>query len=213
MQKDIDIKICGLTSVKDISVLKKHLVRWAGFVFYPNSPRNLELEVAKKIISLVPNNIEPVAVTSDPKNEELLLIKSVNITTLQLHGEESPERCQNIMDFSGLKIIKAFKISESVDLNKVEEYTDVCDYFLFDGKPPKTANRPGGNAVSFDWGMLAGRTFSKDYILSGGLNDKNVSLAIRTSGCKAVDVSSGVESSPGKKDLNLIRKFCISARN
>ena len=212
MPRDIDIKICGLTSHNDISVLAKYQVRWAGFVFYPNSPRNIEIEHAKSIISMVPKNIDTVAVMSNPNDEELMLVKSTNVRTIQLHGDESPDRCKTIMDLFDLKIIKAFKILKSNDFNLSKKYTDVCDFFLFDAKPPQKATRPGGNAISFDWNLLTGKKFNKEYILSGGLDDKNVAEAISSSGCNAVDVSSGVENAPGSKDLNLIKKFCIAAR-
>jgi phosphoribosylanthranilate isomerase len=126
---------------------------------------------------------------------------------LQLHGSETPERVLTVKAVYGLPVIKAFSVREADDLRRIEPYIGIADRFLFDAKPPKGSDLPGGNGVTFDWRLLAALDPGLDYMLSGGLNADNIGEALALTGARAVDISSGVESAPGVKDLKRMEEF------
>jgi len=131
---------------------------------------------------------------------------------LQLHGSETAERVAEVKEKFGLPVMKALAIASPDDVTGARAYETVADRLLFDAKPPKDADRPGGNAVAFDWGLLAGTDWSVPWLLAGGLTPGNVAEAIRTAGAPGVDVSSGVETAPGEKSADLIRDFLGAAK-
>jgi phosphoribosylanthranilate isomerase len=200
-----DIKICGL---KTSEAVEKAVARGAshiGFIFFEKSPRNIEPDIAGKLADAVRGRAKIVAVTVNADNDDLdEIIALLKPDILQLHGTETPERVLNVKAIYGLPVMKALSIREADDLIRVEPYIGIADRFLFDAKPPKGSDLPGGNGVSFDWSLLAGLDADIDYMLSGGLNKDNVAKALSRTGARGIDLSSGVESAPGVKDLGLI---------
>jgi phosphoribosylanthranilate isomerase len=132
---------------------------------------------------------------------------------LQLHGKETPERVSEIKARYGLPVMKAVGVADESDLPALDAYSAVADQLLIDAKPPKNADLPGGNGLSFDWRLIAGREFGVPWMLAGGLTPENVAEAVRMTGTQQVDVSSGVESAPGVKDPARIRRFVEGARS
>lgn len=206
-------KICGLTDAEAVAAAVEHGADMCGFVFFPASPRHLSPEQAEELLRDLPSGIDRVGVFVDPDTDYLdRVLAKARLDLLQLHGDETPERCRAISIYFGLPIIKAIKVSEKADLQKAKDYEDCVDWLMFDARPPKGADRPGGNAQSFDWTIMQGASFNRPWLLSGGLTVDNLSQAIKQSGATAVDVSSGVESAPGKKDPAKIRAFLQAAR-
>jgi phosphoribosylanthranilate isomerase len=154
-----------------------------------------------------------VALLSDAGDDAIGdTVKLVRPDLLQLHGNEPPERIAAIRSRFGIEIVKAFSIADSSDFSRVRAYEAVADRLLFDARPPEGAQRPGGHGSAFDWQLLRGRTFSRPWLLAGGLTPENVARAIATSGALGVDVSSGVETSPGVKSATMIANFIASAK-
>ena len=144
----------------------------------------------------------------DPDNDDLDEIMSlVRPDMLQLHGHESPERVLTIKALYNVQVMKALSVRDADDIRRVEAYIGIADRFLFDAKAPKGSELPGGNGVSFDWSLMAWLDGRVDYMLSGGLNKDNVALALSSTKASGIDISSGVESAPGVKDLKMIDEF------
>jgi len=208
-------KICGVTDEAGLEASIRGDARWLGFVFFPASPRSLRPEQAAHLAAAAAGRIERVGLFVDPDDallEETL--RQVDLDLLQLHGKESPRRVREIRARWGLPIIKAVKVAQAGDLDAVADYLAVVDRILFDAKAPAdmAGALPGGNALAFDWRLLAGRTWSKPWMLSGGLHPENLEEAVTISGASAVDVSSGVEARPGVKDPARIAAFLEKAR-
>ncbi|MGQ0664262.1 MAG: phosphoribosylanthranilate isomerase [Pseudomonadota bacterium] len=208
----IKVKICGINSPAAAAAAAG--ADFAGFVFYPPSPRHLALGEAAALAATLPPRVERVALMVDPDDAALArVLAGFRPDFLQLHGRESPARVAAIGAAFGLKIIKAMAIAEAADLGMAAAYEGIADWLLFDARPPSRPGAlPGGNAAAFDWRLLAGRSFSRPWLLSGGLTPENVGEAIRVSGAPAVDVSSGVEDRPGHKDPSRITAFIAGAR-
>ncbi|WP_320178301.1 phosphoribosylanthranilate isomerase [Roseovarius pacificus] len=214
MGSDIKIKICGLTDPADIPAAILAGASYVGFVFFPKSPRHLELEAAAFMAASVPVGIMKVALTVDADDAMLdTLTGQVPLDMLQLHGSESPERVAGVKSRYGLPVMKAVGIADAGDLPQLETYGRVADQLLVDAKPPKGADRPGGNAMAFDWTLIAGRRWPVPWMLAGGLTPENVAQAVRLTGARQVDVSSGVESAPGVKDADKMRAFVEAAQS
>ncbi|KRS16672.1 phosphoribosylanthranilate isomerase [Roseovarius indicus] len=213
MPSDIRVKICGLTDPADIPAAIVAGASYLGFNFFPKSPRYLDLEAAAFMATSVPVGVGKVGLTVDADDATLdLLTTSVPLDFLQLHGKESPARVSEVKARYGLPVIKVVGISGPEDVTQIDFYGKVADQILVDAKPPKGADRPGGNAVAFDWKLIAGRRWPVPWMLAGGLNPDNVAEAIRLTGARQVDVASGVESAPGVKDADLMRAFIENAR-
>jgi phosphoribosylanthranilate isomerase len=208
----VEVKICGLSTPDGVAAAVAGGAKFTGFVFYPPSPRHLSPEQAASLIAGVPAGITRVGVFVDPEDDLLarVLAKSP-LDMIQLHGEEAPERVGAIKKKFGKKAMKAIKISSEADLGAAAPYFGDADWLMFDARPPKEATRPGGNALAFDWELLRARRWPLPWMLSGGLIAGNLAEAVRVSGAKAVDVSSGVESRPGVKDPAKIREFLAQA--
>ena len=214
---NVEAKICGVSRRSDIACAASGGASHVGFVFYPRSPRNLTPEQAGALAAATPEGITTVALLVDPDDAALdAVLERARIDLLQLHGGESPERIADIKRRTGIPVMKAIKISGAEDFDAATPYLDIVDRLLFDAKAPATlaGAMPGGNALSFDWALLAGRDWPCPWMLSGGLDPDNVAEAIRVSGAPAVDVSSGVESAPGVKDPARIEAFlaAVAAR-
>jgi phosphoribosylanthranilate isomerase len=206
----VSAKICGVKRRADIDCAAAGGARYVGFVFYARSPRNLTPEQAGALAARTPAGITTVALFVDPDDAAIdAVLRRGRIDMLQLHGGESPERVADIKRRTGVRVMKAIKVSEPEDFAAASAYVGVVDQLLFDAKAPASMKgaMPGGNAVSFDWSLLAGRSWPCPWMLSGGLDPENVGAAIRVSGAQAVDVSSGVESAPGVKDPDRIEAF------
>jgi len=201
------VKICGLTTPEAVEAAAE--ADFAGFIFYPPSPRNLTPAKAAELAKAM--RPAPVAVVVDANDELLQELKgTLKPAYFQLHGNETPARVQEIKNKFGIPVIKAIRVASGDDAAKTNAYEDYTDMLLFDARPPK--GLPGGNGLAFDWRILAHRSFTLPWFLSGGLTASNVEEAMRISGAKMVDVSSSLESSPGIKDPALVREFIQKIR-
>ena len=207
------VKICGLTTEDTVVGAVDHGADAVGFVFYPPSPRYVTNRQAGYLAARLPRSVFSVGLFVDPSNETLDdILGEVDLSMLQLHGKETPERLSELKARYGRPVMKALGISEAGDLVKAEAYFDIADYMLFDAKPPQNATHPGGNAVYFDWTLLQRDPMPKQWMLAGGLTPANVSEAIAISHAPWVDVSSGVESRKAVKDIKLIEQFIEAVR-
>lgn len=206
------VKICGLNSPDAVRAAAE--ADFAGFVFYPPSPRSVAPATAAELAAKLPREVKRVALTVDADDAFLRhMLHEFKPDLIQLHGKETPERVTAMRRAFGLPVMKAIAVHDAADLRAVAAYRDVVDWLLFDGKPPARADAlPGGNAVSFDWTLLAGQTIGRPWMLSGGLTAANVVQAVRQSGAGTVDVSSGVENRPGEKNMLKIKEFIKAAR-
>jgi len=208
----VQVKICGLSEINHIEVAAKGGARYLGFVFFPKSPRNVSIEAARELMLAVPEGICKVALTVDADDTQLGEITDcLPIDMLQLHGHETPERVAQVREKFGLPVMKAVGVADETDLTALNEYARVADQILCDAKPPKNAKLPGGNGLTFDWRLIANRRWAVPWMLAGGLTPENVAEAVHLTGAQAVDVSSGVESSPGIKDAAKIAAFLRAA--
>ncbi|HDZ82481.1 MAG TPA: phosphoribosylanthranilate isomerase [Roseobacter sp.] len=213
MAQDLHVKFCGLQSADDVSAAASAGARYVGFVFFEKSPRNLSLQRAASLALEVPLGLCKVALTVNADDAFLdALTNVVAVDMLQLHGSETPARVTEIKQRYGLPVMKAVGIAQAEDLPQLDAYMNVTDQILVDAKPPKGSALPGGNGLAFDWRLLAGRSWPKPWMLAGGLTPENVAEAARMTGARQVDVSSGVERSPGVKDAGLIAAFGKAAK-
>lgn len=207
------IKICGLRTAESLAAALDAGADMVGFVFFGPSPRNISLSEAAALAPLVKGRARKVALTVDADDALIdAVARALQPDILQLHGRETPARAAQLAARTGKKIMKAIGVSERADLAAVADYSAVCDWLLLDAKPPKDATRPGGNGESFDWAIIDGFAPGKPWLLSGGLTPANVAEALARTGAPGVDVSSGVESAPGVKDVGAIRGFVAAAR-
>lgn len=207
------IKICGLKTPEALEAAINARADWVGFVFFSKSPRHVTLELAAELGRIAGNRVKKVALVVDADDAALEAIeKALNPDMFQLHGHETPERVAAIRKRYGCPVIKALGIAEADDLEAARTYAPAADWLLLDAKPPKNADLPGGNGLTFDWRLLAGLDLEKPFMVSGGLDPSNVGQAIAISRPSGVDVSSGVESAPGVKDPAKIRSFIEAAR-
>jgi phosphoribosylanthranilate isomerase len=203
-----DIKICGLKTPEAIDRALKRGATHIGFIFFEKSPRYVEPDVAGKLAEAARGKAKIVAVVVDPTNDDLdEIVTLLKPDMIQLHGNESPERVLTIKAVYALPVMKVFSVRDADDLKRVEAYIGIADRFLFDAKPPRGSELPGGNGVSFDWSLLSWLDGSVEYMLSGGLNKENIGEALAITNAPGIDVSSGVESAPGVKSLVMIDEF------
>jgi phosphoribosylanthranilate isomerase len=210
----IAVKICGLNNEDAVSSIIEAGADYAGFVYYPRSARHVSIAQAAFLKNLLPQSIKSVMVVVNPPDDLLEEIKiTVNPDFFQLHGEETAERIAEIRSkFPDTGIIKALPVANSDDVKKAEIFNSPPDFFLFDAKPTLPGMMHGGNGTPFDWRLLEDKKIATPWFLSGGLNALNVAHAIKYSGAKFIDVSSGVEASPGVKDAGLIKQFVKAVR-
>ncbi len=204
----LDIKICGLKSTEALDAALAGGASHVGFIFFEKSPRYVTPADAGRLRQAARGRARAVAVTVDADDATLDAITAVVAPDmLQLHGHETPQRVVEVKARYGLPVMKAIPISAADDLDKAKVYRGIADRLLFDAKPPKGAELPGGNGVAFDWTILAALEPGMDFMLSGGLNAQNVAEALRLANPPGLDVSSGVEIAPGVKDPALIAAF------
>ncbi|MFN3822929.1 MAG: phosphoribosylanthranilate isomerase [Pseudorhodobacter sp.] len=210
---DIRVKICGLRSLSDMAAVVSSRASYAGFVFFPKSPRHLTIDQARILAFAAPPGLAKVALTVDADDATLdEIVDKIPLDLLQLHGHETPDRVAEVKARYGLPVMKAIGVADESDLGGLMEQSLVADQVLIDAKPPKGATVPGGNGLSFDWRLLVGRKWLKPWMLAGGLTPENVAEAVRLTGARQVDVSSGVESSTGVKDPLRIAAFVKAAQ-
>jgi phosphoribosylanthranilate isomerase len=208
------VKICGITSADAADAAARAGADLAGLNFHPQSPRSLQPEQAASLALRLRGKLRLVIVLSDPSDEALAsAVAAVKPDFIQLHGAETPDRVAAIRSRFQTGIIKALSVADASDLAVARKYEDNADMFLFDAKAPAGAAREGGHGAAFDWQILRGRNFARPWLLAGGLNPENVVRAIRSSKAPGVDVSSGVETSPGQKNAELISRFVAAARS
>lgn len=213
MATDVRVKICGISNAAALDAAVRAGASYPGFVFFSKSPRNLTHDAARALAVLAPPGVAKVALTVNADDAALeALLDAVPIDMLQLHGSESPDRVAEVKARFGLPVMKAVGVADAADLPALTDYARVADQILVDAKPPRGADLPGGNGLAFDWRMIAGRRWPVPWMLAGGLTPENVAEAIRLTGARQVDVSTGVESEPGVKDARLIARFIAAAR-
>jgi phosphoribosylanthranilate isomerase len=211
----VKVKICGINSLEAGRAAVENGAAYFGLVFYPPSPRSVTPEAAGAIARALPQGPWRVGLFVDAEDAVYeQAIAAAGLDLLQLHGGETPERVAALKARFGLPAMKAIRVAGAEDVAEAERYFDVADCLLFDAKPPATMTGalPGGNALSFDWRLIAGRDWPLPWMLSGGLTAANLADAVATSGAHAVDVSSGVEDRPGHKDPARIAAFLAAAR-
>jgi len=207
------VKICGLKTPEALDVALDSGADLVGFVFFEPSPRNLGYEAARALGQRVKGRAGKVALTVDATDEMLSeIVEALRPDMLQLHGTETPERVVAIRTRFGLPVMKALPISERADLSPIHLYAKVANQIIFDARPPKEATRPGGLGTPFNWRLLENVDPGVPFMLSGGLDVGNVADALAITRAPGVDVSSGVERSPGEKDPDKIRAFVRVAR-
>jgi phosphoribosylanthranilate isomerase len=207
----VKVKICGVTTPDIVEATASAGADFVGLVFFPRSPRNIDVETARLLREAARGKIGTIAVMVDPDDGLVDSVASeVSPDILQLHGSETPERVAEIKARTGIPVMKAIGVAIPSDLGAASRYTKIADHILFDAKPDAGTLLPGGNAQAFDWTMLTGATMP--FALSGGLTPTNVGDAVRMTGAFLVDVSSGVERAPGKKDVALVRQFIQAAK-
>lgn len=211
----ISVKICGLSTPETLDAALKGGASHVGFVHFAKSPRHVAAERLGQLAARVPDHVTKVGVVVNPDDLAIdMLVQSGQLDALQLHGAEPPARLAAIRArFPGLKLWKAIPVKTAADIATADAYHDVADLILFDAKTPDHADLPGGMGLRFDWTLLADYRASGPWGLSGGLDPDNVAQAIRITRAPLVDVSSGVESAPGIKDVDKIAAFCKAVQS
>jgi phosphoribosylanthranilate isomerase len=207
------VKICGLSTEETLDAALAAGADMVGFNFFPKSPRFVSTADAAALAKRARDRAEVVALVVDMDDAAIGdVVEALQPDWLQMHGRESVERAAAIRTRFGIRTMKAVGVAGPDDLALARSYAGVAERLLLDAKPPKDATRPGGNARTFDWSLAVGFAPGVPYLLSGGLTPMNVAEAISVTGAPGVDVSSGVETAPGKKDPALIRAFVANAR-
>jgi len=212
-KSDLIVKICGLSTVDTLDVAIEAGADMVGFVFFAPSPRHLTFDKARVLGAQVRGRAQKVALTVDADDVLLdAVVEALRPDMLQLHGKEQPVRVAALQARFGLPVMKAIPVEAKRDLAAIEKYAPVADRLLFDARAPREATRPGGLGKAFDWHLLEGVAPGVPFMLSGGLDAGNVGEALRITRAPGVDVSSGVERTPGEKDPDKIRAFVRAAR-
>jgi phosphoribosylanthranilate isomerase len=207
------VKICGISTPAALDAALDAGADMAGFVFFPPSPRHVAFDVARALGRRVRGRLEKVALTVDAPDALLdAVVDALRPDLLQLHGKEPPARLSALKKRFGLPVMKAVAVEANGDLAVAASYTAIADRLLFDARATVEATRPGGLGRSFDWRALQGVDPGIAYMLSGGLDERNVGDALRITCAGGVDVSSGVERATGEKDPDKIRAFVRAAR-
>lgn len=213
MALPVRVKICGLTRPDHMRAAVAAGAGYVGLVFFGKSPRHLALDAAREVALAAAEGVAKVALTVNATDAELdAICAAVPLDVLQLHGAETPARVAEVQARYGLPVMKAVGVSGPDDLSALETYATVADMLLVDAKPPKDGVLPGGNGLTFDWRLIAGRRWARPWMLAGGLTAVNIVQAIELTGARQVDVSSGVESAPGVKDPGKMQAFIDAAK-
>ena len=207
------VKICGLSTRETLDAALQAGADMVGFVFFPPSPRHLDLVLARELGEQAKGRAVKVALTVDADDATLAnIVEVLRPDILQLHGKETVARLRDIRQRFGLPVMKAIAVETTADLASLPGYAAVADRILFDARAPREATRPGGLGAVFDWHALENLDLELPFMVSGGLNSENVAQAVRVTRAGGVDVSSGVERAPGIKDVEMIGAFIRAAR-
>ncbi|MEO6092789.1 MAG: phosphoribosylanthranilate isomerase [Novosphingobium sp.] len=210
---ELAIKICGISTPDALEGAIAARAGYAGFVFYPPSPRHLTLTDAAALGARAEGRITRVGLFVDASDDDIAkAVTAVRLDAIQLHGEETPERVARLGAHFGLPVWKALPVASEDDVARAGAYEGAAALILFDAKTPK-ASLPGGMGLTFDWRLVAGWKGRTPWGLAGGLTPDNVAEAVRRTGTPLVDTSSGVESAPGVKDVDRIAAFAYAARS
>jgi phosphoribosylanthranilate isomerase len=210
----IQVKICGINSAEAADAAVSAGADYVGLVFHDRSPRNLTLEAASALANRMRGRTKIVALLCDMGDEQISTIaRAVKPDMLQLHGSETPDRVGAIRTRFDIAVMKVIPVCDASDFASLGAYEAAADMVMFDAKPAADASRSGGHGVAFDWQLMRGRSFSRPWLLAGGLNAENVQRAIQISDAPGVDASSGLETAPGMKSAELIRGFIAAARS
>jgi len=209
----VETKICGITTAEAVTAALEGGATFLGFMFFEKSPRNLAPDAAWRLAQPARARAKVVAVLVDPTDAEADRVAvTLKPDLIQLHGKETPARVRAIAQRTGAGIIKVVPVAEAGDLAAAADFEAVAEHLMFETKPPKDAERPGGLGAAFDWALMSGRRFQRPWFLAGGLDPWNLAEAVQQSGAPILDVSSGVERGPGLKDPALIRAFLDAAK-
>jgi phosphoribosylanthranilate isomerase len=209
----IGVKICGLSTPAAVRAAVKGGASHVGFAFFAPSPRAVTPDVMATLCMSVPKTITRVGLFVDASFDEIAAaVATGSLDMLQLHGAETPGMVAQIKQRFKLPVMKAVAIASEKDIASAKYYEVTADRLLFDAKPPAGASRPGGNALSFDWTLIADQDWLLPWMLAGGLDVENLAAAVAASGARAVDVSSGVEDAPGVKNPGKISQFLALAK-
>ena len=210
----IKVKICGLNSKSSVQQAVLSGADYIGFVFYKKSPRYINPIDVNKLSKLIPKTIQKVGLFVDvPLHELKAILAKTQLDYLQLHGQESPQMIMDLKRQFGIPIIKSIGIADKSDLPEIDRYEMICNKLLIDTKVSSLLHLPGGNGLTFDWGLISNRKIKCPWLLAGGLTSQNVTNAINISGATQVDVSSGVEIELGMKDNSKIADFISVVKN
>ncbi|MEL6487459.1 MAG: phosphoribosylanthranilate isomerase [Pseudomonadota bacterium] len=213
MSINLQIKICGLSRPEEIAAAAEAGASHVGLVHFAKSPRHLEFDEIARLRGFVPEGVKTVVLVVDPDGIQLANItERLRPDVIQFHGKEPPEALALVKERSGIEVWKALPVRSAASLDQSAAYGGIADRLLFDAPPPDGSALPGGNGEAFDWNVLKTYSHRTPWALAGGLNPDNVAQAIHESGADFVDVSSGVESAPGIKDVDKIAAFCKHAR-
>lgn len=203
----LKVKLCGFTEKNSLSAAINSGCDFIGFIFYEKSPRYISVDSASNLAQIIPDKISKVAVVVDADFSFLEEIATkFTPDFFQFHGRENVNFLREVKNkFPKIKIIKAFRVVENKDLEAVKNFEDVADLLLLDGASP-------GSGKSFEWEILKNFSSKKDWFLSGGLNSNNIESAVKISGAKMIDISSGIEKSRGQKSSKLIYELMAKAR-
>ena len=205
---DVQVKICGLRTLADLEAVASAGAAYYGLNFFPKSPRYVTLDQARLLTLATPPGLAKVALTVDADDATLdAIVEAMPLDMLQLHGHETPDRVARVRVRYGLPVMKVVGVADEGDLATLYDHSTIADQLMIDAKPPKGAVLPGGNGVTFDWRLIAGRRWLRPWMLAGGLTAQNVAEAVRLTGARQIDLASGVESAPGVKDPAMIRAF------
>jgi phosphoribosylanthranilate isomerase len=210
-----DVKICGLSTAETVTAALDAGADFIGFNFYPKSPRYVPPQRAGELARLARGRAHIVALVVDGEDSLIdEIARIVDPDFFQVQGSETPERVAEIRQRSGKPVIKVIKVRTLEDVGQTGAYDGIASLILYDAKAPDTLKGalPGGNGIAFDWTLLGQGDTAPGFLLAGGLNPGNVAEAIKRTGAPVVDVSSGVEKSPGIKDITLIREFIAAAK-
>ena len=213
MNMSLIVKICGLSTRETLDVALDAGADMVGFVFFPPSPRHVSLETARDLGKRARRRASKVALTVDADDATLAnIVEALEPDILQLHGTETVARLRDIKQKFALPVMKVLAVQTPADLVSLPGYAAVADRILFDARAAKDSTRPGGLGAVFDWRVLENLDLKLPFMVSGGLNAGNVAEAVRVTRAGGVDVSSGVERTPGIKDPEMIRAFIRAAR-
>lgn len=208
----VQTKICGLTTPETLDAALKGDASYVGFVFFPKSPRDLTADKAAALAAGIDGRSKIVGLFVNPTGEDIDRVRAVvPLDVIQLHGDEPPQFVSRLRMTSGLDVWKAIAVRKTCDLEEAQRYRGAASLILYDAKPAEGVDLPGGNGLRFDWNLLRGHRHVMPWALSGGLDAGNIAEAVRMTNAPLLDVSSGVESAPGVKDVDKIAAFLKAA--